>query len=116
MGNQDNMAKIQRFVWKIKMKSIHGMQFWAPLSYRKKEHMRFRVRLNKVGENSYYRNYFAKQRCPAYISCDSEGTKLQRMFDVEITFRKLSLLWSPLQSWPKLCGTLKESPASDTDM
>ena len=42
------------------VKSIHDMQFWAPLSY-KTEHMRFKVRLNKVEGNSYCRSYFIKQ-------------------------------------------------------
>ena len=47
--------------------------------FSKTKDMRLKVRQNIFGENGYFGNYFINEFLP-YISCNSKGTKLQRMY------------------------------------
>ena len=70
---------MQRFIRKFKtMRSIRDMQVWVFFFISKTEDMRLKVRQNKFGENGYCGNYFINEFLP-YISCNSKGTKLQRI-------------------------------------
>ena len=80
MGNQGKVQRNSKVCKEVQNNEKYSRYAILGCLFSKTEDMHSKVRKNKFsGQNGYCTNYFIKKSLP-YISCNSKGTKLQRMY------------------------------------